>query len=215
MTADSASVLSSLQDHLQDDDGPTRVRKLKDYIISSAWDRLVPEGPIKAIRNTEDPRTCRAPAPKDDNDVSQPCQAGVTTVSNDKTVMGDCFIDTVTPSINRTPTPELQCSCAGGMVAGVGSTEFLGTKYTWCQTGGPEVYPTGMQTSISPSATPTTVDLPASPPADDIPEKPQGNCDGEGASPLASGSKREYRNMEIHSCQRKFVWMEKGFGLSS
>ena len=78
------------------------------------------------------------------------------------------------------------------MVAGVGSTTVMGTTYTWCQTAGPPVYPTGMQTMVSPAATvappePTVEDAPAPAPEEPAPEepapeKPEGKCDD--ASPL-------------------------------
>ncbi|KAL8924380.1 MAG: hypothetical protein Q9172_002727 [Xanthocarpia lactea] len=189
--------LSSLRDYLHDDDGETRVQKLKEHIISASWDRAVDAGPLKAIYNNEDPRTCRAIPQTDDDEVGEPCQVSSTTTGNDMTVMGDCYITTVTPTGDATPTPVPQCSCAGGMAAGVGSTEVMGTTYTWCQTAGPPVYPTGMQTVVSPVPTvaqpapaePTTEDAPApDPEADtDTPEKPEGKCDKEDASPLSVG----------------------------
>ena len=87
------------------------------------------------------------------------------------------------------------------MAAGVGSTEVLGTTYTWCQTAGPPVYLTGMQTVVLPAPTvakpapvePTTEDVPAPVPepeaeADaEAPEEPEGKCNKDDASPLSVG----------------------------
>ena len=86
--------LDSLRDYLHDDDGRTRVQKLKDHIISASWDRAVNAGPLKGIYNNEDPRTCRAIPQPDDDEVVQPCQVSSTTTGNDMTVMGDCYITT-------------------------------------------------------------------------------------------------------------------------
>ena len=82
------------------------------------------------------------------------------------------------------------------MVAGVASTEVMGTTYTWCQTSGPPVYPTGMQTVVSPPATaeqasppePTIEDPPAPPPGEPAPGKPEGKCNSDDASPLNVGN---------------------------
>lgn len=104
-------------------------------------------------------------------------------------------VGSVTPTINPNLTGEPQCSCADGAIAGVGSTEVMGTTYSWCQTGGPPVYPTGMQTVVTtPPASPpepTPVDEPAAaaPPPEEAaePEKPEGKCNKDDASPLNVG----------------------------
>ncbi|KAI4283434.1 MAG: hypothetical protein L6R38_002156 [Xanthoria sp. 2 TBL-2021] len=188
--------LSSLSDQLHDDDGRQRVLKLKRQILTTAWARNNTQVDIKAIWNTEDPGTCRPPPNKSDSSVGQPCQVSSTTATgNDLTIMGDCYITTVTPTINPNLTGEPQCSCADGAIAGVGSTEVMGTTYSWCQTGGPPVYPTGMQTVVTtPPASPpepTPVDEPAAaaPPPEEAaePEKPEGKCNKDDASPLNVG----------------------------
>lgn len=73
----------------------------------------------------------------------------------------------------------------------------MGTTYSWCQTGGPPVYPTGMLTVTSaPPSTPdsTSIDVPASaseepaePAEPEKPEKPEGKCNKDDASPLNVG----------------------------
>ncbi|CAO1602019.1 hypothetical protein XANCAGTX0491_005655 [Xanthoria calcicola] len=183
--------LSSLSDTLHDDDGRQRVLKLKRQILTTAWARNNNHVDIKAIWNTEDPGTCRKPPNKSDSAVDQPCQVSSTTATgNDLTIMGDCYITTVTPTTNPNPTGEPQCSCADGAIAGVGSTEIQGTTYSWCQTGGPPVYPTGMQTVVmtTPPPTPPTLE-PTLPPAEEParPDKPKGKCNKDDASPLNVG----------------------------
>ncbi|KAL8882518.1 MAG: hypothetical protein Q9198_000498 [Flavoplaca austrocitrina] len=192
--------IPSIRDYLHDDNGRNRVTKLKDHILRNSWVRDKTAGDFNAIYNNEDPRTCKKPPSDDDDEVAEPCQVTTTTTgANDVTVMGDCFIDTyttVTPTNHPTPTPELQCSCAGAMVAGVASTEVMGTTYTWCQTSGPPVYPTGMQTVVSPPATaeqvsppePTVEDPTAPPPGEPAPGKPEGKCNSDDASPLNVGN---------------------------
>ncbi|KAL8652221.1 MAG: hypothetical protein Q9226_004358 [Calogaya cf. arnoldii] len=186
--------LSSLTDTLHDDDGRQRVLKLKRQILTTAWARNNDQKDIKAIWNTEDPQTCRAPPTSDDSEVDQPCQVpSETATGTDLTIMGDCYITTVTPAANPDPTGEPQCSCADGAVAGVGSTTVMGTTYSWCQTGGPPVYPTGMQTVVTTPPTPPESTPAPPPPKEDAepekpeeePEKPDGKCNKDNASPLA------------------------------
>ncbi|KAL8673770.1 MAG: hypothetical protein Q9168_001831 [Polycauliona sp. 1 TL-2023] len=185
--------ISGIRDKLRDDDGRTRSLNLKNHLISYAYARDKTAGDFKAIYNGEDPRECRKSPKDDDKDVGEPCRPSTTAPSNDMTIMGDCFIETVTPSASPSPTPEIQCSCAGGMVAGVTSTEVMGTTYSWCQTGGPPVYPTGMQTVVSPAASPpepTDPPAPRPPPKEDDgkdKEKPKGKCNKDDASPLNVG----------------------------
>ncbi|KAL8891539.1 MAG: hypothetical protein Q9192_005730 [Flavoplaca navasiana] len=185
--------LSSLEKTLHDDDGRQRVIKLKNQIVISAWARNNDQKDIKAIWNTEDPGTCRPPPKSSDSSVGQPCQVSSTTATgNDLTIMGDCYITTVTPTVKANPTGEPQCSCADGAIAGVGVTQVMGTTYSWCQTSGPPVYPTGMLTVTSaPPSTPdsTSVDGPASASSEEPaePEKPEGKCNKDDASPLNIG----------------------------
>ncbi|CAL8579771.1 hypothetical protein XPA_005502 [Xanthoria parietina] len=176
--------LSSLSATLHDDDGRQRVLKLKRQILTTAWARNNNHVDIKAIWNTEDPGTCRKPPNKSDSSaVDQPCQVSSTTATgNDLTIMGDCYITTVTPTTNPNPTGEPQCSCADGAIAGVGSTEILGTTYSWCQTGGAPVYPTGMQTVVI-----TTPPPPPTPP----PEQPTPAAEEPAAGGKAEGEMQQ------------------------
>ncbi|KAL8996677.1 MAG: hypothetical protein Q9169_003849 [Polycauliona sp. 2 TL-2023] len=192
--------IPEVRDRLHDDDGRTRVLNLKRHLIVYAYVRNKDAGEYKGIYNGEDPRTCKKPPNDDDDEVGDPCQVSSTSASNDMTIMADCFIYTVTPTGRPTPTPEPECSCAGGMVAGVGETVVMGTTYSWCQTGGPPVYPTGMQTVVSPSPPePTPADDPPAPETEEPEdeeledeeaedEKPEGKCNLDDASPLEIGN---------------------------
>lgn len=61
--------------------------------------------------------------------------------------------------------PVAKCICAGNTVLGVGSTTVSGTGYTWCQSGGPPIYPTSTTapTNNKPTANPVTTMAPSVP----------------------------------------------------
>lgn len=89
--------------------------------------------------------------------------------------------------------PVMGCVCAGLMIAGMDSTVVGGTTYTWCQTGGPPVYPTDIQASTAPStpkpapAAPTTMSTAISSPV----VASTDGCNKEDASPLEIGDSCE------------------------